>query len=71
LFDDKDSKVAIIDKKDFTILGEYDVNSYIDEDSSGRFPHAFFINSKNIYVAFNNGSFECWDSVLKSSTRKN
>jgi hypothetical protein len=36
--------MTIIDKNTFKIVGKFNLNDYEDEDSSGRFPHAFFSN---------------------------
>ena len=70
LFDDVDSMITMLDKDSFKEVAKYNVNSYDEDDeSSGRFPHAFYANSKNIFVAFSNGSFEAWDHILKPARR--
>jgi hypothetical protein len=71
LFDDQDNMITIIDKSSFKILGKFSLSDFEDEDSSGRFPHAFFPALDSIFVAFSNGSFECWESRLPEAKRRN
>jgi len=68
--DDQDM-ITIIDKNTFKIVGKYNLNDYEDEDSSGRFPHAFFSNLDTIFVAFSNGTFEAWESRIPEPKRRN